>query len=50
MCVYIWGIPRQIDQAKTLTIFFCFFFSFKYVIDGQKNTNFQIFLKISLST
>ena len=31
-CVGVWGIPHQIDQAETITIFFLF----KYVIDGHK--------------
>ena len=31
--IYMWGIPQQIDQAKT---FAGFFFSFEYVIDGHK--------------
>ena len=41
-------IPRRINQAETLTIFFLL----KYGIDGHKKityTNFEIFLKISLS-
>ena len=40
--LYIWGIPPQIDPAQTL-IFFIQVFYWKNV------TNFQIFLKISLS-